>query len=437
MILPISDFIEAQNCNQTRAKYRSGVIRFLTHIYRKPEGVNKNVKDLQPYEIMANQYLKEKKDYSKDIISFIRSLQKEKMANLSIRSYVTAVKTWLIFSKMDLTAYQMMMIRKATPSSKRGATHEDILDEDKIRQIISHSSIKLQAVVLTMCSSGMRPGEVVSIDKNDMDMETNRVWIRDTKTGEARYTFISKEANQSIEEWLKVRDKYILTAKKRHFTEEIDDSKLFPFSYRLVLDMWTQALRKSGLHNVDSHTNRITLRPHACRKFFSSQLSKTNIGDSFIELLMGHEDGVKSVYKKFTEKDVYDKYEEFEYAVTIHKGNITKEIKQQNEKIDQQSNIIHDLANENLSFKNGFKDREEIERKMEIRMNRIEEQNKQLTNVIRYILQNQHKLLSENDSFDKQLSDLMFDMEQTEKNSMQIYDYIDPKYMEKDDDGFE
>ena len=147
---PISEFIEAQNCKQTRGKYRSGVIRFLTHIYKKPE----NVKDIAPYEDMGKRYLKEKREYGKDIISFIRALRKEKRANLSIRSYVSAVKSWLVFSKVDLTAYQMMMIRKATPSSKRAATHEDILDEEKLRQIISHSPIKLQAIVLTMCSSG-------------------------------------------------------------------------------------------------------------------------------------------------------------------------------------------------------------------------------------------------------------------------------------------
>jgi len=427
---PISDFIEAQNCKQTRAKYRSGVVRFITHIYGKPDDVKKNVKDIGPYERMAQTYLKEKRDYSKDIISFIRSLQKEKKANLSIRSYVSAVKSWLIFSKVDLTAYQMMMIRKATPSSKRAATHEDILDEQKLSQIISHSPIKLQAIVLTMCSSGMRPGEAVNIDMNDIDLDNKTVWIRDTKTGESRYTFISDEAKQSINEWLKVRPKYIKTAKTRNFTDKIDESKMFPYTYRLMLEMWTQTLKKAGLHKVDKRTKRVTLRPHACRKFFSSQLSKTDMGDAFIELLLGHEDGVKSVYKKFTEKDVYEKYQEFEYAVTIHKGNITKEIKKQNEKIDQQSDIIHNLASENLSFKNGLKDRETIEKTLANRLNRIEEQNKQLTNVIRYMLQFQHKLLEGNDNFDDQLKDLISDMEQCEKNTQMIYDSIEPEYIE-------
>ena len=143
----------------------------------------------------------------------------------------------------------------------------------------------------------MRPGEAVSLDMNDIDLDNKTVWIRDIKTGESRYTFISDEAKQVINEWLKVRPKYIKTAKTRNFTDKIDEFKMFPYTYRLMLDMWTQTLKKAGLYKVDPKTKRITLRPHACRKFFSSQLSKTDMGDAFIEMLLGHEDGVKSVYR--------------------------------------------------------------------------------------------------------------------------------------------
>ena len=357
----IMEFIDAQNSNKTKRKYQTCVVKYLRHIYGVNVNGKKNV-DIEKYEDLARQYISEDREYDKDLVGYIRALKKEGRANLSISSYVSAVKSWLTYSRVDLTAYQIMIIRKATPSSKRGATHEDILDGDKIRQILSHAPTKLQAIILTMCSSGMRPGEAVGLDIDDVDLDNRRIWIRDmaedsTKTKESRYTFFSEEAKLAIVEWLKVRDQCIETAQKRNYCNGVDNNKLFPFSYRVLLDMWTRAVTKAGLRKIDRGTGRLTLRPHACRKFFSSVLSKTNIGDTFIESLLGHESGVKHIYKNYTEQDVFERYQSAESAVTIHKGDVTRRLEEHQERITRQTEIIEDIQTKNISLEKDLKDR--------------------------------------------------------------------------------
>ena len=213
------EFINSYPKKGTRQVKRSGLISFFDHIYGRPgEWIGKKiVKDLTPYDKYSYKYLSEKRDYTKDIISYIAGDNSPK--GMGIKPYVSAVKEFLLFNDIELTQKQERMIRGRMPKGKRGRTKEDDMTPEIIQKILAHSSLKLRTAILLMSSSGMRPGELTNIDIDDVDLESTPPSIdlraSDTKGDERRTVYFSKEAKDSLIEWLKVRDQYIKSSERK------------------------------------------------------------------------------------------------------------------------------------------------------------------------------------------------------------------------------
>nr|NIM44154.1 tyrosine-type recombinase/integrase [Nitrososphaeria archaeon]NIN53610.1 tyrosine-type recombinase/integrase [Nitrososphaeria archaeon]NIQ34131.1 tyrosine-type recombinase/integrase [Nitrososphaeria archaeon] len=88
--------------------------------------------------------------------------------------------------------------------------------------------VKGKALFLILLSSGMRIGECLKLKLDDVDLDreysvenevitvpTIEIQGEYTKTGNPRVTFISNETKEIINEWFKIREKYIKTATKR------------------------------------------------------------------------------------------------------------------------------------------------------------------------------------------------------------------------------
>jgi integrase len=80
----------------------------------------------------------------------------------------------------------------------------------ELRRILSHMDVKGKSLFLVLASSGMRIGEALRLKVEDVDLTSDppKINIRGeyTKTGNPRIAFISFEARESLEEWLKNRE---------------------------------------------------------------------------------------------------------------------------------------------------------------------------------------------------------------------------------------
>ena len=114
-------------------------------------------------------------------------------------------------------------------------------------------------------------------------------------TSESRTAFISKEAKEVIEEWLKNRSEYLAAASKKsrpreHYKEEfkgksLEDDRLFPFESNTAYAILKNAVRKSGLM-ADTSSGRYTVHPHDFRRFFAVKLlQKVSMRVVYEELL--------------------------------------------------------------------------------------------------------------------------------------------------------
>ncbi len=216
---------------------------------------------------------------------------------------------------------------------KGGArTFESDLDTATLRNILMHTDLKGKAFFLTLASSGMRIGELLQLTLTDVDQTKDPVLIKVrqqyTKSKHARLTYISTEAREVLNEWLKVRSKYITSSANRNkglvdagigTTKDLEDDRLFPFSNFVAESMWTTAVKNAGLLEVDQFTNRKTHRIHQLRKFFRSQLALGCPVD-VVEGLMGHEGYLTDAYRRYTQAQMAEYYLKHESLLHIHKS---------------------------------------------------------------------------------------------------------------------
>lgn len=372
----LEEFLNFYSSKSTVAVYRSGIYKFLEVVYDiSRKGKKLSIKEKDKLEKIADQYFNEERDYVKDLLNYAALLSDAPPKTAKV--YFTGVKEFLLFNDIELSHRDLKNVKRKLPKGS-ARTEELDLDIATINQIIEHMDIKGKALVLTLGSSGMRIGEALQIELDDINMETTPVSIRIrgeyTKNGMQRYTFISKEAKLSLIEWLKVRDSYLVSAQNRNKgliekgkanEKSLDDNRLFPFTYSVAGQMWNNALDKSENLSIDKSTGRKKVRIHALRKFFRSQLALGCPVD-IVEALMGHEGYLTDAYRRYTKTQMSEIYLKYEYLLNITMPKDIQKIQSEfKEDLDNNRKLLEDIFIENRELKNRLTAMEENSSKFE------------------------------------------------------------------------
>ncbi|WNZ29414.1 MAG: tyrosine-type recombinase/integrase [Candidatus Bathyarchaeota archaeon] len=340
----LSDY---QNKN-TKRNLKRAILEFFISVYQQ---ANPNQLDE-----LADKYFSEQRDHERDVEVFLKSLNGQ--APLTVKLKISNVKTFLMENDIELTQKFWRKINRRIKGS-RALTLDKVPSNKQLRKVLSHMPIHGKALSLLLSSSGMRLGEALGITLKDIDLQKEPVRIeisgKITKTGNSRYAFASREAKEAIVEWLKVRDQYLQTAKKRshQHPKRSEDDRLFPFETSTVYMIWTGSLEKTQLAERDNQTNRNKIHPHVLRKFFRTRLGAV-IPVDVVEAIMGHEGYLTEVYRRYTVDDLAKFYLQGETALLIFTEaqevtKLRKEINEQNKKLQT---LVTELTTKNLTLEN-------------------------------------------------------------------------------------
>ena len=127
--------------------------------------------------------------------SFVSYLHKDISSPKSIKAYVTATKSYLQYSDIDIISHKFKH-RVKLPKEYR--EDEQPIDAKDIRNLVQKcTNRRLKAFLLVLASSGLRAGEACSLRYQDVDFTTfpTKIHIRKefNKTKTARDVYISDE----------------------------------------------------------------------------------------------------------------------------------------------------------------------------------------------------------------------------------------------------
>lgn len=355
----VEKFLETYKSVNTRKTYRMALADFLKSVYGKAEDL----------EIKSEQYFKEERDVKKDVEAFFLSIRN--LAPKSVRLKLAAVKVFLIENDVELSQKFWRRVRRKIKGN-RALTLDKVPSNVELRKIVMHLPIQGKALFLTLASSGMRIGEALQLKLEDveLDEQPGKVNIRGdyTKTGNSRVAFISEEAKMTVKEWLKVRSDYLDAAsKKSHlYDKDANDSRLFPFENTTAYSIWNTALKKAGFAKRDASTNRRRIHPHVLRKFFRTKMG-TIIPVDVAEALMGHEEYLTEVYRRYSMEDLARFYLQGEPALLVFTeaeevSRLRVEVEERNKQLQT---LMNGLVTENLNLKTRINKTEERLAKME------------------------------------------------------------------------
>jgi integrase len=302
----------------TRRVFLAGVRHFLTSVYGEVESL----------EEAAARYIGEcrggQRDWFKDLLKYAADLHGRPPR--SARAFMTGAKSWLEYClDVELTRRQSRLLLGRLPKGSKARTEEAELSREVLRRVLAHADVKGRALFLLLASSGVRIGEALQLKLEDVDLSVDppTVTVRGeyTKSGDAYTTFMSSEAKEALEQWLRVRESYIQSAANRGRglgrTKHVEDPRLFPFSVSVAEQMWYTAIEKAGLNSRDPSTGRYRLRIHMLRKWFISQ-AKLAAPENIVEAWAGHSGYLDEAYRRYTRQQLAEYYRKAEPYLLIH-----------------------------------------------------------------------------------------------------------------------
>lgn len=179
-----------------------------------------------------------------------------------------AIKEWGV----PLTANPCALVSKPTPAKARTRRLE-AGEPEKLNQALAQCQNPLmRSVFLFALATGMRRGEVLSLEWENVDLEARTAHLPITKNGSERTVPLSPAAIEVLEQL-------------PHRT-----GVCFPISGNAVRLAWERVKTRAGIDGLHWHD----LRREACSRFFEQGLSTQEV-----QLISGHKDiRMLSVYTR-------------------------------------------------------------------------------------------------------------------------------------------
>jgi len=148
-----------------------------------------------------------------------------------------------------------------------------ILSKEEVHKILNApSNIKHKAILMLIYSAGLRVGEVVKLEPQDIDSERGLIHIKGSKGRKDRYTILSQTALRILREYYK---KY---KPRKWLFEGAKPGR--SITVRTVQAILKQACRKAGISkNVTVHT---------LRHSFATHLLESGVDLRYIQEILGH-----------------------------------------------------------------------------------------------------------------------------------------------------
>ena len=192
---------------------------------------------------------------------------------------------------------------------------------EQISKLLSFADLRTKAIILLMCSSGMRLGGLTSLRYGDLTpipaYGIYQIRVYANSKSNRHFTFCTPECRNAVDNYIEFRKSCgeVITAKSPLIRRWFDKRDVFtaardikPVTESSIKRAVTNVLYASGLRiaivtaETESESQRLNYRratalTHGYRKFFDTTCTNAGMNGVYIEWCMGHKlKGVKDSY---------------------------------------------------------------------------------------------------------------------------------------------
>jgi len=252
--------------------------------------------------------------------------------------------------------------KKITRGLPRGKNYADdtIPTIDEIRQLLEYPDRRIKAIVYTMGSSGirlgawdyLRVGHIRPLEKDGKVVAAKIIVY--AEEDEEYFSFISKEALDALQSWLRYREESgELIDDNSWLMKDLWDTsipqvrgfatkpkKLASSGIKRLVEraIWAQGLRKKLQNGKKRHPFSAI---HTYRKWFKTRCEIAGMKPINIEKLLSHSIGISNSYYRPTENELIEDYLKVSDLLQIDKqSQLEKELNQYQQKNQEESYLI-------------------------------------------------------------------------------------------------
>ena len=364
------------------------VEKFLERVTKKP-GTRST------YRSFLNRYFKELgitdqtnyfisgRDYVKDIEKVVIAI--ENIPDRTQQTMLSCVKRFMEKNEIEIKANQWdEWITRNDIGKPQAVTDDKIPTNNDLKTLLEYAvDIKTRALTIFLASTGLRIGEAlqITISMLNADLKNNHIRLSAdiSKTHRIRHVFYTDECKEVLENWLKVRDKFIEGKySKSVFAREnkrVTDNRLFPFARDNAIKTWNRLLERAGSPYNEKDSNpklkdaRYKFHIHTIRKHWFSSLLNSGMKENFVNYIGGHESLLKSLYSdlEYQQELLKKNYDEHSNSLLIFESQpdltgvnkqieaLQKDKEQMQKTIEEMKAQITELRLEKLEKLNGIK----------------------------------------------------------------------------------
>lgn len=156
--------------------------------------------------------------------------------------------------------------------------------KEMARLISSILNPRDKAIVTVLAKTGIRRGELISIDVDDINLVEQSIRLKPHPKRSNCTVFFDDETARVLRRWLKARQNY-------HIEKDCKALLINERGGRLrrhgVYHAVTKYAQRLGLHNPESKNMEDHFTPHCCRHWFTTNLRRNGMRREFIKELRG------------------------------------------------------------------------------------------------------------------------------------------------------
>ena len=246
-----------------------------------------------------------------DIKSFLVHLKEREIKFKTIDRIFTSISSFYGF----LVEEELVEHNPILPFRKRYLRKYKSDNDSEIRKLISiEDASKLvnsvldtkdRCILVLLFKTGMRLGELMSLDVNDVDLDKGEIHLKQTRKRSNRVLYIDDEAIAALSKWLVSRKNRRGSDYPALFISKTGSRNKKASIERMV----EKHAQRVGLHDPQSKKLVDRFTPHCCRHWFVTHLLRAGMSRDFVKELRGDTRGEAiDIYNHIDMKELKESY---------------------------------------------------------------------------------------------------------------------------------
>ena len=245
-----------------------------------------------------------------DILGYLAAMRAKKMRVASMQQNFASLSVffaWLARKKMIISnpipELLQIYLRPYKDESRR---RQLISVDDAAKMVRATIDVRDRAILLLFLKTGIRRGELVSLDLDDVDPAAGKIELKPTGKRSNRIVFFDDECSRALARWIKSRE---MRFKKGQQTALFISGKGTRLESSSADRLVRTAAERVGLHDSESPKFEDKFSPHCCRHWHATHLLRSGMPREYVKWLRG--DVMKEaidIYNHLDENDVKKSY---------------------------------------------------------------------------------------------------------------------------------